>query len=330
MGQMILVLGGTRFLGRHIVEALAAGGHRVVCFHRGESSAELPAGVEERFGDRNADLAAVSADAWDAIVDVAAYDPAQLERSLGLRCKRYLFISTVSVYRDFSRPGITEDSPVYESFDASDEVQVYGGNKAACERLINERFKERATILRPGLIAGPWDYTGRFTYWCERAVRGGDFIAPAPAGARVQFVDARDVSRFAALALERNISGTFNVVGPQDATTMEEFIEACRQAAAERGAPPSRAMWIHSAQLSERGVQEWTEMPLSISDPAYRGIMQVDNGKARAAGLNLRETDETVAATMDWIAGHPEFAGRAGLSPQRERELLDEFSGSRL
>src|SRR6185312_4631131 len=153
----------------------------------GETTCELPPGVEDRFGDRNSDVRAISSDDWDAVIDVAAYEPANLERPLELRCKRYVFISTVSVYRDFSQIGITEESPVYETFDPADEAQRYGGNKAACERLVRERFGDRSAILRPGLIVGPWDPTGRFSYWCERTMRGGTFIVPSPPQRTVEF-----------------------------------------------------------------------------------------------------------------------------------------------
>ena len=143
----ILVLGGTRFLGRHIVERLAAQGHTVVAFHRGETACELPPQVEERFGDRNSDLSSIENDRWDAVVDVAAYEPEQVRRSRELDAKRYLFVSTVNVYADQSTPRIREDWPTMEAFDPADESQAYGGKKAACERLVFERFPNTAIVL---------------------------------------------------------------------------------------------------------------------------------------------------------------------------------------
>lgn len=322
---MILVLGGTKFLGRHIVEALAGAGRPTVRFHRGNTQCELPPGVQERLGDRNADMSAVSEESWDAVVDVAAYEPSQLARSLELRCNRYVFISTVSVYRDFSHTGLTEDSPVYETFDANDEAQRYGGNKADCERQVLARFGDRATILRPGLIAGPWDPTGRYSYWCERAMRGGKFIVPAPADRPVQFVDARDVAGFVERTIARNIGGTFNVVGPREAATMGSLVDDCSRAARERGAPPGEPVWAGETFLLERGVEPWTELPVWVPGDDMRGLLQVDRSKADAAGLELRPGIETAGAVMDWLAAHEEFAARAGLTPEREAEWISQL-----
>lgn len=326
--NMILVIGGTKFLGRHIVEALANAGHPTVRFHRGQTQCDLPAGVEERLGDRNADVSAIAGESWDAVIDVAAYEPANLERTLELRCDRYIFISTVSVYRDLSATGITEDSPLYETFDPNDETQRYGGNKTACERRVRERFGQRATILRPGLIVGPWDHTGRFSYWCERAMRGGEFIAPLPTDSVAQFVDAADVAGFVERVTARNIAGAFNVVGPKEATTTGDLIDACLRAAKERGAPAAEPVWVDAAFLQERGVEQWSDLPLWVADDELRGIHGVDHRKADAAGLELRSAFDTVSRTMDWLAAHPEFLARAGLSPEREAELLKEASAA--
>lgn len=320
--RVILVLGGTKFLGRHIVEALAAAGHPTVRFHRGNTTCELPPSVEERFGDRNGDVSAIAGEAWDAVIDVAAYEPLNLERTLELRCNRYVFISTVSVYRDFSEIVITEESPVFESFDPNDEAQRYGGNKAACERLVRERFGDRATILRPGLIVGPWDPTGRFSYWCERAMRGGTFVAPSPSDQAVQFVDARDVGRFVERAIARDIGGTFNVVGPRETTKMGDLVDTCVRAATERGAPAAEPVWCDASFLLERGVEPWSDLPLWLPGDDMRGMLRADRGRADAAGFELRPALETVRATMDWLTAHPEFSGRAGLTPEREAELL--------
>jgi 2'-hydroxyisoflavone reductase len=324
---VILVLGGTKFLGRHIVEALAAAGRPTVRFHRGITVCDLPAGVADRLGDRNADVSAIAGEAWDAVVDVAAYEPADLERTLELRCERYVLISTISVYTDSKTIGIAEDAPVCETFDPANEAERYGGNKAACERLVRERFGDRATILRPGLIAGPWDPTGRFSYWCERAMRGGKFIVPFPAERIVQFVDARDVARFVERVIAAGIAGTFNVVGPKDPTTMGGLVDTCAVAAKERGAPSSEPVWIDAAFLLDRNVAPWSDLPLWLPGDDMQGVLQVDRRKADSAGLELRTALDTAGATMDWLAAHPEFSARAGLTPEREAALLREASG---
>ena len=322
---VILVLGGTRFLGRHVVEALASAGHRTIRFHRGNTQCELPPGAQERLGDRNADVSAISSEKWDGVVDVAGYEPSQLERTLELQCDRYVFISTVSVYRNLAQIGITEEAPVYETFDATDEAQRYGGNKAACERLICERYGDRATILRPGLIAGPWDPTGRFSYWCERAMRGGKFLVPLPADRQIQAIDAADVARFVERVVARGIGGTFNVVGPKERTTMAGFIAGCERAARERGAPGSDPLWVDASFLLERGVEPWSEMPLWIPGDEFRGLLEVDRSKADAAGLELRSAGETAGRVMDWLAAHPEFSSRGGLTFEREAKWISQL-----
>jgi len=317
----LLILGGTRFLGRHIVEQLAQRGDRVVCFHRGESTCELPDGVEERLGDRNTDLGSVSGEAWDAIVDTSGYKPEQLERSLELRATRYIFVSSVNAYADLSVSGITEDAPAIETFDPLDEALSYGGNKAACERLVLAEYPERSIILRPGLIVGRWDPTGRFTYWCERLLRGGRVLAPGAPQRRVQFVDAADVARFTAHLLRSEIDGTFNITGPAKPLTMEELLLASASASAERGAPPATLVWASDAFLHENGVGEWMEMPLWLTDAEYAGILELRIDKALSAGLTLRPIAETLHSILDWLAEARDVK-RAGMAADREAELL--------
>ena len=317
----LLVLGGTRFLGRHVVETLARSGHRVVAFHRGRTPCALPHGVEERFGDRNEELSPVDSEHWDAIVDVNAFEPEQVARSLRLRADRYLLISTVSVYADFSVPGITEEAATIEAFDPGDPAAAYGGKKAACERLVRARYPQEAVILRPGLIAGRWDYTGRFTYWCERVLRGGSILVPSPDDRHVQFVDASDVARFVDSLLRNEVYGVFNVVGPARTTSMSDLLRDAATVARELGAPPSRFCWAHPALLAERGVEAWTEMPLWAPGEQLRGLLEVSNAAALSAGLELRPMAETIATVLDWTrAEHPK--NPAGLDPQREAGLV--------
>ena len=317
---MILVLGGTRFLGRHIVERLADRGHDVVCFHRGTTTCELLAGVRERFGDRAGDLASIENDRWDAVIDVNAYDPALVERSVRLRTDRYALVSTVNVYHDLSQAGVNEESATIEAFDPADEAQRYGGNKAACERIVFERFGgDRATVVRPGLIVGKWDYTGRFSYWPLRALRGGEIAVAGPPDRRVQFIDAADIARFVVQAMEREAGGAYNLVGPQDATTMRELLDACLQGARERGAPPTTVRWIDPALLHSMDVKPWMEMPLWLDEPQYAGILEIDNAKAVGAGLEYRPLEETVGGVMNW---RPSGIEGVGLTEEREAEIL--------
>jgi 2'-hydroxyisoflavone reductase len=321
----VLVLGGTRFVGRHIVEEFLRHGHRIVCFHRGESVCALPAGAQERYGDRNADLSAVDTERWDAVVDTSAFRPEHLHRSLRLRTRRYLFISTLNVYRDLSLPGVTEEAETIETFDSSDEAQSYGGNKAACERLVMERYPGAAIIFRPGVIAGKWDNSGRFTYWCVRYLRGGRVLAPGEPQRLVQFIDAADLARFAERLLSRDRTGVFNIVGPQTPVTMAQLLDVAALTAAEYGAPPASVVWADAEFLLEHHVEPWLELPLWLTEPEYAGILEVSNAKAIAAGLRTRRIGETMKSVLEWAIAEPGYKV-AGLSAHREAELLEDLS----
>jgi 2'-hydroxyisoflavone reductase len=321
----VLVLGGTRFVGRHIVEWFVHQGHRIVVFHRGHTPAALPNGVEERLGDREEDLSSLAAETWDAIVDTSGQRADQLERSLLLRTDRYLFVSTLNVYANLSKAGVSEDAPTIQEFDPEDPAASYGGNKAACERLVSQCHPDTSVILRPGLIAGRWDSSGRFTYWCRRLLRGGDVLAPGDPRRRIQFIDAADLAHFAERALSNDITGTFNIVGPAAPTTMAQYLEACAAVATERAAPSSRIVWADEAFLQEQGVQEWTEMPLWVADPEFAGILQVNNAEALAAGLETRPMAQTVRSVLDWLDTDPD-AKSLGCSAAREAELLKAYT----
>lgn len=321
----ILIVGGTRFLGRHIVERLALRGHRIVCFHRGQTRATLPEGVEERFGDRNAGFDAVVGEHWDAVVDTCCYRPEQMRAALELQTDRYLLISTANVYADLNYPGIAETASTIETFDPNDEAASYGGNKAACERLLMGGGVRNPLVFRAGLIAGAWDPTGRFTYWCRRLMRGGRVLAPGDPSRPIQYIDAADLAEFAERALGDDLSGAFNVVGPIARTSMGEFLDTCTLVAGERGAPPATMAWAGDEFLLQRGVEEWTELPMWLTDPSFAGILQLDNRKALAAGLTPRPIAETVRAVLDWLA-QDDNAGHSGMSPEREAALLAQFT----
>jgi 2'-hydroxyisoflavone reductase len=321
----VLVLGGTGFVGRHIVEWFVHQGHRVVVFHRGRTHAALPNGVEERLGDREKDLSILAAETWDGIVDTSGHRADQLERSLLLRTDRYLFVSTLNVYTNLSRAGVSEDAPTIQEFDTTDPAASYGGNKAACERLVSQCHPGTSVILRPGLVAGRWDSSGRFTYWCRRLLRGGDVLAPGDPRRRIQFIDAADLACFAEHALSNDVAGIFNVAGPAVPATMGQYLEACATVAAQRAAPPSRLVWAEEAFLHDQGVEEWTEMPLWVADPEFSGIMQASNAKALAAGLKTRPIVQTVRAVLEWLDSDPD-AKSLGIPPEREAALLDAYA----
>lgn len=323
----LLVVGGTRFYGRHLVEQAAARGDEVTVFTRGRSGA-VPPGVEHRIGDRRADLSALADGSWDAVVDTCGFLPAEVDRLAALlrgRAGTYVFVSSVSVYAS-SAQGNTEDDPVGTIADPDTEVvdgRTYGPLKALCEAAARRRFGDRTVVLRPGLIVGPHDPTQRFTYWPARLGRARDgepVLAPGRPEDPVQVIDARDLAAFTLALLDGGTHGTFNGVGEPD--TMGALMAACAAAAGVR--PHWR--WIPMATLQAQGLAPWSDLPVALpDDDEHRGFMRTDVRRALAAGLRTRPLAETVADTLAWWRALPpahQVFDKAGLAPEREAEVL--------
>ncbi|MGH3083214.1 MAG: NAD-dependent epimerase/dehydratase family protein [Gaiellaceae bacterium] len=313
----LLVLGGTQFLGRAVVEAALERGDVVTLFNRGETNPELFPEVEKVRGDRAVDP--IPSGRWDAVVDTSGYLPAVVRRStetLRDSVERYLFVSSISAYASFDE-GPNEDSPRAELGDMPiDEMlpgyENYGPLKALCEDVVAEVHDGRALIVRPGLIVGPYDPTGRFTYWPHRVARGGEFIVPAPADGRVQFVDARDLGAWLVDLCARRESGAFNATHP--GVSWVELVQSCLRVSGSDGTP----VWVDPEFLAERGVGEWMELPLWLHGPDSAGMFRAEVSRALAAGLTFRPLDDIVRGTLE----HAETTDDAGLSPEREREVL--------
>jgi 2'-hydroxyisoflavone reductase len=343
----LLVLGGTVFLGRHVVRAALERGDSVTVFHRGRHALDQDRGaagdrLEEVLGDRRCDLAVLAGRRWDAVIDTSGYVPSEVEaaaRALGATVGRYLFVSSISVYGDFSRVGMTEDAPVEplsdadraegEALDREDPKQtprfhaLYGALKGACERTLASALPERALIVRPGLIVGPHDPTDRFTYWVERGARRGVALAPGSAARTVQFVDARDLAEWMLRLAETGLTGTLHASGPAHRLAMGAVLEACIEA----GGAGTRLEWCTEEFLLDAGVSPWSELPLWLPerDGSTRGIMQMDCRRALESGLTFRPLDATVSDTLAWATTRPPGARRAGLDPAREQELLERW-----
>jgi 2'-hydroxyisoflavone reductase len=322
------MLGGTLFLGRHVVEALLARGHEVTLFHRGQRGADLFPQLERVLGDRATDLDRLPAGArWDAVVDTSGYLPGVVATSanaLRERAERYVFVSTIGVH-DAALPALDESSPIVElPPDASREVMVpetYGALKALCERAAAEAFgPERALVVRPGLIVGPHDPTDRFTYWPLRFARGGDVLVPDDLGAAVQIIDARDLADFVVHAIERRTAGVVNAVGPAERLTLRELLAACAGASDA----PSRIVPVPLATLAEHEIGEWMDLPTWI-DPNGEslGMRAVSTARGIAMGMRYRPLAETVADTLRWARDERGDAPlKAGLTPEREIAAL--------
>lgn len=315
----ILVLGGTRFVGRHIVEAALARGHKVTTFTRGKS--DLIPGALALVGDRDTNLEPLKGRSWDAVIDTSGYVPRIVRQSAELlagHTQFYAFISTISVYKDTAEP-VSEDSGLQTLSDPLVEQvsgETYGGLKVLCEAVVRETYPGRSSILRPTLVVGPHDPTDRFTYWVRRFREGGKVLLPGKPEQVFQVIDARDLARFTLHTVEQHISGTFNVVAPP--YTWGHLVEALQEATGRRTEP----VWADEAWLLEQKVTPWADLPAWIpasGDDA--GLMRIQPTRALATGLTLSPLSQTVADTVAWDASRSEPL-KAGLSRARELELL--------
>ncbi len=342
IGDMrILVLGGTRFVGRVFVEEALAQGHQVTTFNRGQTGHDVP-GVEAVRGDREnrSDLLSlVQGREWDWVVDTSGYVPqvvGNAARLLSDRASAYVFLSTISVYPGWPAEPVNEDSDVYECpadapGTAEDEANwsaaQYGAYKAGCERAVREAFEGAVTVLRPGVILGPQENVGRLTWWLQRIAQGGRVLAPGQPTKSIQPVDIRDLTVFTLCCLEHGTTGIFNVTAPKGHTSFGEMLDACRTVT---GAI-TELTWVDDAFLVQQDVRQWTEIPLWRTP---LGTWQVDSAAAMAAGMVCRSIAATVRDTHFWLTetGGPLAYGRQahhGLSLKRERELLDAWDRRR-
>jgi 2'-hydroxyisoflavone reductase len=323
----ILVLGGTRFAGRAIVEAALGRGDTVTMFNRGITNRGLFPGVETVIGDRAEDLSPLGQREFDAVIDVACYDPAAARVSAGAlegRAGRYVFVSTVSVYADQSTTEAQlEDAPLAElKPDVADPLENYGANKALCEAVIREAFGERALIARPGLISGPHDPTDRFPYWPRRIARGGRVLAPGDAGDLTQVLDVRDLAAFLLDGVHRDRRGVYNLTG--NPRPFGILLDLCRTATYS----DAELTWVDSDRLVAAGVDPGAGIPMWVAGPGYEAFNDVDSSHAVGAGLNCRAITETIRDTLAWdlARGGPE---KQGLDPPRRSACSPSWRASR-
>jgi 2'-hydroxyisoflavone reductase len=323
----VLVLGGTHFLGRHIVDALLARGHEPVLFNRGKTNPGLFPEVERITGERETGLAALEGKTFDAVIDTSGYLPRVVRASahaLRLTAGLYCFISSVSVY-DLAIGNTREDAPLLTLPEGADPdtflIENYGPLKALCERAAAEAFGiDRTLVIRPGLIVGPDDPTDRFTYWPERIARGGDVLAPSTPEFMTQFIDVRDLASWTVEMIERNAHGAYNATSEDGTMRLGEVLEACKRLSGS----DARLTWVDDAFLVANGVEGWMDLPLWIPGTSeFSSLLHADASKALAAGLHIRSIDDTVAATLAWLPSRDAAREwKTGLPPERERELL--------
>lgn len=326
----LLILGGTVFVGRHLVEAAQARGHEVTLFNRGRHNADLFPQVEKLHGDRDGDgLDALAGRSWDAVLDTCGYVPRVVRQSaerLSGAVSRYVFISSISVYADTSASGVDENNPLGTMEDETTEEiagDTYGPLKVLCEQAVQAALPNGALIIRPGFIVGPHDPTDRFTYWPHRVAQGEDVLAPGRADQPVQVIDARDLAEWTIRLVEQGDTGIYNATGPDYTLTLGEILQTCKTVSDS----DARFVWAGDEFLKENQADTFTLLPFYVpqsSDSA--GIMGASIAKAVAAGLTFRPLADTVNDTLTWDNARPsDDPRRVGMSRERERELLEKL-----
>jgi 2'-hydroxyisoflavone reductase len=320
----LLIIGGSIFLGRHLVNQALEAGHRVAVLNRGtqfpdEQRVLIAAGkLEHLIADREKSLSILEGRQFDAVIDTCGYKPEVVSRSLeALRTSgKYVFVSSITAYGKFKKLGLTEDDPI--TYSTTEEN--YGTLKADCEMVAAQFAKH--VIVRPGLIVGPFDPTDRFTYWPVRVAKGGRILAPGSAAREIQFIDVRDLSQFILHCISTG-SGTYNVTGPQDKLSMGTFLDTCSKALNSN----CQFVWTEEEKLIEAGVQQWSganSLPLWIDskDEDNRGFMHISCRRAFQAGLKLSPLAETIADTMKWHSSRRENKLKTGISDEMEDQIV--------
>jgi 2'-hydroxyisoflavone reductase len=319
----LLILGGTQFLGRHVAEEALRHGHELTLFNRGRTDPDAFPEAERIAGDRDGGLQGLEGRDFDAVIDTSGYVPRIVRASAELlrdHTKVYVFVSSISVYAGFGEP-VDEQSAVGTLADETvEEVDgdTYGPLKALCEQAVQEVYGERACIVRPGLIVGPHDPTDRFTYWVRRVADGGEVLAPGRPERVTQVIDVRDLATFLLDLAEQSRGGVYNATS--EPIPMGAVLDSCRRTS---GADAD-LVWVDEAFLREHEVEPWSDLPawLPGEDPEYTHFMSVSVQRGIDAGLRFRELDDTVHDTLAWRRAHGETERTAGLTPERERDLL--------
>ncbi|HYF04456.1 MAG TPA: SDR family oxidoreductase [Patescibacteria group bacterium] len=320
----ILIIGGTVFLGRHIVEVALKNGHEVTLFNRGQHNPELFPAVEKLRGDRRKDISVLKDRMWDAVIDTSAYFPkdvSALADVLKGNVAQYVFISSVSVYEGFDKPN-DENSPLAQLPEGADQTKItgetYGALKVLCENEVFKSFKNEALIIRPGLIVGPHDPTGRFTYWPRRIARGGNVLAPGNPQAPVQFIDVRDLAKWIVSLVENRTMGIFNATGPKELLRMGEFLKECKEVLES----DADFTWVSEDFLLKNEIAAFTEMPLWIPAEA-EDMSRTDISKAVNKGLTFCDLKTTIVDTQNWDKTVTEkFPMDRSMTAEREKHLL--------
>lgn len=337
----LLIIGGTKFLGRHLVTAGLNRGHSLTLFNRGRTASEDTPDVESIHGDRHQDLAKLAGRRWDAVIDTCGFFPQSVDLSaeaLSDSVGLYIFVSSISAYGDFSRIDYDEDASTaqltaeqqeqVEGVDLAGEVsaavlgEAYGALKALCERAAENAMPGRVLNVRSGLIVGRFDHTDRFSYWVMRVADGGEVLAPGSPSRFIQMIDAQDLAEWIVSMAEKGQAGVYNVTGKPFELTMERMLDRIRDVTASNAA----FTWVSEEFLERENVQPWSEMPLYLpeSDEMTKGFLSANIDKALASGLVLRPMENTISDTFEWRKTQ-DYPLRAGIDRAREKDLLEKW-----
>jgi len=329
----ILILGGTRFIGLHMTALALERGHALTFFNRGKTKTDRYPEIERIKGDRDGQIDGLRNREWDVVIDNSGYVPRHVRATAELlapRVKQYVFVSSISVYPDFSAPR-DENSAVGKLADETVEKvdgETYGPLKALCEKEVEKALPGRSLVIRPGLIVGPDDNTDRFTYWPARAARGGEFIAPGSPGDAFQIIDVRDLAAFTLKAIEERTTGTYNLVSNVNDFKFGELTDACVAAANKQARPAAapKATWLSAEFLEEQKVEPWSEMPVWLpakgDEAAFAGT---SNKAALGKGLKVSPLEKTVDDTLAWHLTRPAEEReklKAGIAADKEAAVL--------
>lgn len=334
----ILIIGGTKFLGRHLINAALERHHTVTLFNRGKHLSEDFENVEQIHGDRFFDLNKLENRRFDAVIDTCGYLPQSVRdaaETLKNSVAQYVFISSISGYADFSKPDFDETTPLAElseaqlkqagEIDKQSEIngitlgEVYGGLKVLCEKAVESVMPNRALIVRPGLIVGAFDPTDRFTYWVKRTAEGGEILAPGTPERFVQLIDARDLSEWIIKMIEKGANGIYNANGKPFELTMAKMLDEIKTVTQS----DAEFIWVSENFLNSENVGAWSEMPLYLPESVKEagGFLSVNVDKALEQGLELRSLNETIKDVLDFSRTIKREL-KAGISDERETALL--------
>lgn len=335
----VLILGGTRFLGRALVEEGLKRGHEITLFNRGTNKEAFPE-VEQLIGNRDSDVSLLENRKWDVVMDTCGFAPHQIKKIaavLGDNIEHYTYISSISVYKDWVPLHITEgyhlqSMPPDDKLKDVEEGKIspyehYGALKVLCEAEAEKHWPGRVLHIRAGLLVGPFDYTDRLPYWVQRVAQGGKVLVPGRPDRPVQLIDVKDIATWVFNMTENRKAGTFNVTGPDYELTIEELLNTCK--AVTNG--DAEFVWTDEQFVLDYKIQPWTEMPLWIPEhfplegetEPWKGSFFISIEKAVNAGLSFRPLEDTVSDVYQWEKARQDTERKTGISREREQELLE-------